>query len=101
MFTNYNVEALGWGMTSFGGPASNVLKKAKLRVITDKECRKYFPIHSSQMCTYAAGNDTCQVPIYKLYIYINISLSFSQKKIYRWILVGHCCIRQKVMELLF
>lgn len=71
MFTNYNVEALGWGMTSFGGPLSSALKKAKLRVITDKECRKYFPIHSSQMCTYASGNDTCQVYMYILNFHKN------------------------------
>lgn len=61
MFTNYNVDALGWGMTSFGGPVSTALKKVQLRVTSDKECRSYFPIKNSQMCTYSPGRDTCQV----------------------------------------
>lgn len=52
------------GSTSFGGPSSNILKKVNLNVLdnSNSQCKNTYPnIATSQMCTYTAQKDTCQV----------------------------------------
>lgn len=57
------VEAVGWGKTSFGGTPSTSLKKVKLTVIPNYECNKNYPyqITSAQMCTFTPLKDACEV----------------------------------------
>ncbi|XP_063217452.1 venom serine protease-like [Bacillus rossius redtenbacheri] len=61
-FTNDYVEALGWGLLSFGGEAPTALQKVALRVISNSQCYQVFnsTITDSIMCTYTPGKDACQ-----------------------------------------
>uniref|UniRef100_A0A182SJ24 Peptidase S1 domain-containing protein n=1 Tax=Anopheles maculatus TaxID=74869 RepID=A0A182SJ24_9DIPT len=60
-FAGSFVEATGWGTTDFGAPASSVLRKVSLNVITQQSCQSSMPnILASHICTYTAGKDTCQ-----------------------------------------
>lgn len=62
-FANQQVQATGWGTKFFAGPSSNVLQKVALQVISNKDCtaKGVQNLESSQMCTYAAKKDACQV----------------------------------------
>jgi trypsin len=56
-------RAMGWGTTSSGGSASNVLREVDLPVITNEVCdQKYpqYPIFDSNICTFQPGKDSCQ-----------------------------------------
>ncbi|MFF1506520.1 serine protease [Streptomyces sp. NPDC058326] len=56
------VEVPGWGTTSFGGRASDVLRTVALRTLSNPVCasRGMGQIASTQICTYAPGRDSCQ-----------------------------------------
>ncbi|XP_049547074.1 venom serine protease-like [Anopheles darlingi] len=55
------VEATGWGTLDFGLPASKVLQKVSLNVISQQSCSSQMPnIVASHICTYTPGRDTCQ-----------------------------------------
>ncbi|XP_058115936.1 venom serine protease-like [Anopheles ziemanni] len=62
LFTGTRVSALGWGTIDFGAPTSSELLQTSLTVIAQGECSTKLSrtIQSSQICTFAAGNDTCQ-----------------------------------------
>jgi len=62
-FFNIQVlQAVGWGSTRFGGPLSRTLRHVGLNVISNSACTVNFPnLVASQLCTYTAGKDTCQV----------------------------------------
>jgi secreted trypsin-like serine protease len=62
---------IGWGLTSEGGTASDVLLQARVPVLTDARCEQAYPVGSpntltffasSMLCagTKAGGVDTCQ-----------------------------------------
>ena len=62
---------IGWGLTSEGGTASDVLLQARVPVLTDARCERAYPVGSpttltffasSMLCagTKAGGVDTCQ-----------------------------------------
>ncbi|XP_049295552.1 venom serine protease-like [Anopheles funestus] len=60
-FAGSVVEATGWGTMDFSAPASNVLRKVSLNVITQQSCQSSLPnIFASHICTYTPGKDTCQ-----------------------------------------
>ncbi|XP_029731272.1 venom serine protease-like [Aedes albopictus] len=60
-FVGIELEATGWGSTDFGDPKSNVLLKVGLPVIDPGQCSKtYSNFAATQICTFAAGKDTCQ-----------------------------------------
>ncbi|XP_053668335.1 venom serine protease-like [Anopheles marshallii] len=61
-FDNVRVSALGWGAIDFGSPQSDELLQTTLSVVTSSSCSTKLSrtILASQMCTFAAGNDTCQ-----------------------------------------
>jgi hypothetical protein len=51
-FVDKQLTVVGWGTTSFGGPASNVLKKASLAVISNAACAlKMDNIDITKICT--------------------------------------------------
>jgi len=55
----------GWGATSEGGDIANKLKKVKVPIVTDDDCRKVYgesDIIDSMMCAgfQAGGKDSCQ-----------------------------------------
>lgn len=80
-FVYSQVDAVGWGKTSFGGPVSTALQKVQLTVIPNEECNKNYPyqITSAQMCTFTPLKDTCDVSI----VATSLSLPFypSAKKL--------------------
>lgn len=54
----------GWGNVKFGGVMANALKTAVVKVMNFKQCQFYNnkrPLIDSQICTYAEGQDACQV----------------------------------------
>ncbi|XP_065076544.1 venom serine protease-like isoform X2 [Ochlerotatus camptorhynchus] len=62
-FNNMLVEAVGWGTMDFGAPASSVLRKVSLMVVSHEQCKLKMNssgITLNQMCTFAEGRDTCQ-----------------------------------------
>ncbi|XP_052862909.1 venom serine protease-like [Anopheles cruzii] len=60
-FAGSVVVATGWGTLDFGSPASKVLQKVSLNVITQQSCQSQMPnILASHICTYTPGRDTCQ-----------------------------------------
>ncbi|MFJ4870303.1 serine protease [Streptomyces sp. NPDC088757] len=61
-FDHTQVEAPGWGATSFGGPASDVLRTVTLGTMSNSTCgsRGMPRVTPAQLCTYAPGRDTCQ-----------------------------------------
>lgn len=59
-----NVQAMGWGATSFGGQSSDELLKGFLSIVENSECQKHYSedtdelrdgVISSQLC---AGDST-------------------------------------------
>ncbi|MFJ3781579.1 trypsin-like serine protease [Streptomyces sp. SID5770] len=60
-FDHTRVEAPGWGATSFGGRASDVLRTVTLGTMNNRTCvaRGMSRVTSAQLCTYAPGRDTC------------------------------------------
>jgi len=60
-FTNTNVMALGWGITSNGGSMSNILKKVELNVISNDECKtRGMSVTARNICTFTPNKDACQ-----------------------------------------
>lgn len=60
-FVGIALEAAGWGSTDFGDPKSNALLKVELPVIDPSKCyQTYTNFALTQICTLAAGKDTCQ-----------------------------------------
>ncbi|MFF0427879.1 serine protease [Streptomyces sp. NPDC004520] len=61
-FDHVQVEAPGWGTTSFGGRTSGVLRTVVLGTMGNAECgaRGMSQVTAAQLCTYAPGRDTCQ-----------------------------------------
>ncbi|MER5206503.1 serine protease [Streptomyces sp. NPDC002825] len=61
-FDHTQVEAPGWGATSFGGPTSDVLRTVLLGTMSNPTCdaRGMSQVTAAQLCTYAPGRDTCQ-----------------------------------------
>ncbi|MGW1513362.1 serine protease [Streptomyces sp. NPDC002394] len=61
-FDHVQVEAPGWGTTSFGGRTSEVLRTVVLGTMGNAECgaRGMPQVTAAQLCTYALGRDTCQ-----------------------------------------
>ncbi|XP_062558111.1 venom serine protease-like [Armigeres subalbatus] len=62
-FDGVSVEAVGWGTVDYGAPASLVLRKANLNVVSYETCRQILSssgITKNQICTYADGRDSCQ-----------------------------------------
>ncbi|WP_411072629.1 serine protease [Streptomyces sp. cmx-4-25] len=61
-FDHTRVEAPGWGATSFGGPASEVLRTVTLGTMSNRTCvsRGMYGVTPAQLCTYAPGRDTCR-----------------------------------------
>lgn len=62
LFTDFPVTVAGWGSTTVGGPPSNVLRKAIVKVISNPQCGALvFPQASSNnfMCTFTAGKGPC------------------------------------------
>ncbi|KXJ80078.1 venom serine protease-like [Aedes albopictus] len=62
-FDNMLVEGVGWGTTDFGAPASSVLRKVNMNVVSYETCRQMMnssEVTKNQICTYADGRDTCQ-----------------------------------------
>ncbi|MEE1815635.1 serine protease [Streptomyces sp. SP18ES09] len=61
-FDHVQVEAPGWGTTSFGGRTSDVLRTTVLSTMGNPACeaRGMAPVTAAQLCTYAPGRDTCQ-----------------------------------------
>uniref|UniRef100_A0A182PP27 Peptidase S1 domain-containing protein n=1 Tax=Anopheles epiroticus TaxID=199890 RepID=A0A182PP27_9DIPT len=61
-FENARLSALGWGTIDFGAPQSDVLLQTTLAVVSSTTCGTQLSrtILASQVCTFAAGNDTCQ-----------------------------------------
>lgn len=62
-----NVTVAGWGSTEFGGPMSNVLRKADMTAITNAVCGATYSQTTSNLnflCTteriVGADQDTCQ-----------------------------------------
>lgn len=55
------LTAVGFGVTEFGGPASKVLKKAQLQVVSNKVCaQKNQFVTSSKICTNESqAGSTC------------------------------------------
>lgn len=54
----------GWGTTEFGGPRSKVLMKTNLELVNIKKCVNAYGSNiepSTQLCTYTANTDACQV----------------------------------------
>lgn len=84
-FVYSQLDAVGWGRTTFGGVTSTTLQKVSLTVIPNTECNRSYPyqISSAQMCTFTSYKDTCDVSdiknnktnqwINKLWQYIFIS----------------------------
>lgn len=61
LFTGSTVEAVGWGTLGYGGPTTTILKKVQLGVISNDQCKNFYPYTtSSHICTYASGRDACQ-----------------------------------------
>lgn len=60
-FDHTQVEVPGWGATSFGGRASDVLRTVVLDTMSNPTCvdRGMSDVASPQICTYAPGRDTC------------------------------------------
>lgn len=71
-FVYSQVDAVGWGRTSFGGIASTSLQKAALTVIPNTECNRSYPyqISGAQMCTFTKSKDTCDVSICFCFIFL-------------------------------
>ncbi|XP_058832231.1 venom serine protease 34-like [Topomyia yanbarensis] len=60
-FVGMELEAVGWGTTDFGEAKSNVLLKVSLPVIDPSKCYQTYANYApTQICTLAAGKDTCQ-----------------------------------------
>lgn len=61
-FDHTQVEAPGWGTTSFGGRTSDVLRSVVLSTMSSPTCeaRGMSQVTAAQLCTYAPGRDTCQ-----------------------------------------
>ncbi|MER7951456.1 serine protease [Streptomyces sp. NPDC096079] len=61
-FDHTQVEAPGWGTTSFGGRTSDVLRTVLLGTMGNATCgaRGMSQVTAAQLCTYAPGRDTCQ-----------------------------------------
>uniref|UniRef100_A0A182WDZ8 Peptidase S1 domain-containing protein n=1 Tax=Anopheles minimus TaxID=112268 RepID=A0A182WDZ8_9DIPT len=61
-FDNVRLSALGWGSIDFGAPQSAELLQTTLAVVSSSSCATKLSrtILDSQMCSFAAGNDTCQ-----------------------------------------
>jgi trypsin len=55
-------RTIGWGATSFNGPASNVLLEVDLDVVSNATCQNAnnLPIHPGMICAGAPGKDACQ-----------------------------------------
>lgn len=86
-FAGNQVQALGWGTTSFGGPRSPRLQRVALDVITNLVCRRSFPkLQAMNICTYSTGRDTCQVCVgfdfWKIHFCITL-LCLGYKRIYQ------------------
>lgn len=62
-FVYSQVDACGWGRTTFGGVPSTSLQKVALTIISNSECNRSYPyqISGAQMCTFTALKDTCDV----------------------------------------
>uniref|UniRef100_A0AAG5DST8 Peptidase S1 domain-containing protein n=1 Tax=Anopheles atroparvus TaxID=41427 RepID=A0AAG5DST8_ANOAO len=62
LFTGIRLSALGWGTIDFGAPTSPELLQTTLSVIPQSDCatRLSRTVQASQICTFTAGNDTCQ-----------------------------------------
>lgn len=75
-FAGNQVEATGWGTTSFGGPRGQQLRKVTLDVITNAVCRRSFPtLPGTNVCTYTMGRDMCQVRITYWFLWQPLLLS--------------------------
>lgn len=61
-FDGKTVTAVGWGLTEFAGQASNILKKANLKVVDIQTCaQKNQFITSANICTQESrAASTCQ-----------------------------------------
>uniref|UniRef100_A0A182N2U4 Peptidase S1 domain-containing protein n=1 Tax=Anopheles dirus TaxID=7168 RepID=A0A182N2U4_9DIPT len=61
-FDGVRLSALGWGTIDFGAPQSDVLLQTTLAGVPSATCSTQLKrtILSTQLCTFAAGNDTCQ-----------------------------------------
>ncbi|XP_063709288.1 venom serine protease-like [Culicoides brevitarsis] len=59
---NFELEAPGWGATSFGGPNSKILQTVKLHTMKIETCksRGMLNVTTNQLCTFTKGKDTCQ-----------------------------------------
>lgn len=64
------VEAIGWGLLSYGGPVAKQLQKVSLRVIANSQCSASYPnkIKPTHICTYTPGKDACQVSVISKYL---------------------------------
>lgn len=64
-FTGSKVTVAGWGLDSFGGRSSNVLRKVDLDVLSNSNCN-VADLVDKEFCTFTSGKDSCQVKfIYK------------------------------------
>lgn len=60
-FEGKKLTAVGWGMTSFAGSLSNILKKVDITVEKQTTCAARMPnITPANICTFTRGSDTCQ-----------------------------------------
>uniref|UniRef100_A0A182Q0A3 Peptidase S1 domain-containing protein n=1 Tax=Anopheles farauti TaxID=69004 RepID=A0A182Q0A3_9DIPT len=62
-FDGVRLSALGWGTIDFGAPQSDELLQTTLNGVPSSTCSTQLTrtILPSQLCTFAAGNDTCQM----------------------------------------
>lgn len=61
---NHCFLKIGWGTTEFGGPRSKVLMKTNLELVNIQKCVSAYGSNiepSTQLCTYTAKTDACQV----------------------------------------
>lgn len=67
-FDNTNVDLVGYGSTSFGGPLSPSLLKTTVNTIPNYNCSGmgWGTLSNGQICTYLSGYDACQYDSGKL-----------------------------------
>ncbi|XP_066902774.1 venom serine protease isoform X2 [Halyomorpha halys] len=58
------VKVTGWGLTTYPGKPSAVLRQVNLKVIPHNECKKFWPDISetdppTQLCTFRKNKDSC------------------------------------------
>ncbi|XP_068203991.1 trypsin-1-like [Palaemon carinicauda] len=62
-YTNKMATITGWGDTSDGGPASDVLKEVTVKVMSNAACRRLSygsAIKKTMLCAAGDGKDSCQ-----------------------------------------